>query len=511
MRLRTVSCILALGFALGIAATALAVVVPGGGNKKTDCYAGFEVGAEEGAVTQPTPTSILVNGTTSGTLCTFDVQLCVNEPVPGCTAAPGGVTGFPVNTGNLATPAGSARCGAVTQITLPLKGKKHNKPAVKKIRVVADTAAAGRLKKDPDALKLRCSLSTGPTSCPTGCPVPAGACPANAVGGPNYALVSTASTGTDLDNGWTGTSHNFPVVPCSNLKVCLSGCDTTSNPVCTIQGPTGTGSINTDVFGPPLPLLAANVPVCVTNRFMPGEVIPGTANLQTGETNITIDLLSDVFFTTAGEVCPRCKNGACTSGTNTGKPCTVEGTVTVAQAAGDQSYPVTRDCPPSKGESQFAGTLPIHLPLTTGTATLQGSRPCTGPPNEGVPVQDDQCAGGSCNATCSGLACVKKAADGITCIDSKGGLSQVCCSTDTTKPCFPTAQKPGVDGKITRTGIPKPVTPAWNDPTFPKTSDGTVVSVFCEPATSINSINTTAGLPGPGALILPGTVCVNKE
>ena len=109
--------------------------------------------------------------------------------------------------------------------------------------------------------------------------------------------------------------------------------DTT--PLCTMEGPTGAGSINTDTFGPPLPLLAANVAVCVTNHFTPGEVIDGTANLQTGDVNVTVDLLSDVFLTTAGEVCPRCNNGTCTSGLSANNPCTVDGTITVPQAAGD--------------------------------------------------------------------------------------------------------------------------------------------------------------------------------
>src|SRR5262249_57458209 len=39
--------------------------------------------------------------------------------------------------------------------------------------------------------------------------------------------------GSDLDNGWTGTSHNFPVIGGSSLKYCLSGCDGTSTFECT--------------------------------------------------------------------------------------------------------------------------------------------------------------------------------------------------------------------------------------------------------------------------------------
>ena len=502
MRPRTVSCCFALGLALGFAASALAVVVPGGKSKKSDCYAGFEVESKESTATV-TGTS-RANGTTSGASCTFDVALCVNEPVTGCM--PANVTGFSVNTGNLPLPTlgSSHNCGSTLSFSVPLKGKKQNKPGVKRIRVVADSD--GKPKKDPDTLVLHCAKCSG-QACGTVPP-----CPANPAGGGNIATVTVANSGTDLDSGWTGTSHNFPVVGGSNLKLCLTGCDTTATPVCTINGPTGANSINTDVFGPPLPLLAANVPVCVTNRFQ--HDVTGTTNLQTGDVTLTVDLFSDVFLTTAGEVCPRCNNGTCTSGPNADKSCTVEGTVTVAQAAGDKTYNLSRDCPPSQATSQFAGSLPIHLPLTSGAASLAGPRPCrpqAGDPSVGVPVQDDQCGGSACNAPCGGLACQTKTSDG-KCIDAKGGLSQFCCAGSTSTPCFPTnTANPANAGKIDRTGVPMPVSPAWNDPTFPKTSTGTVVSLFCIPATTSNTVNTTSGLPGPGALILPGTVVVDKK
>ena len=498
MRPRTVSSCFAFGLALGFAASALAVVVPGGKSKKSDCYAGFEVEAAES--TAALAGTNKVNATTPGASCTFNVQLCVNEPVAGCT--PANVTGFSANTGNLPLPTlGSTHnCGTALSISVPLKGRKQNKLGVKRIRAVA--TSDGKPKNDPDILVLRCTK--GGTTVST--------CPPNPAGGGNIATVTVDNSGTDLDSGWTGTSHNFPVVGGSNLKLCLTGCDTSSTPVCNMTAPTGKGSLNSDTFGPPLPLLAANVPVCVGNRFQ--KDASGTANLQTGETSITVDLFSDVFLTTAGEVCPRCNNGQCTSGVNEGKSCALEGTVTVAQAAGDKTYNVSRDCPPDAQFSQFAGSLPIHLPLTSGSASLAGPRPCKaqpGDPSSGVPVQDDQCGGSACNATCTGLACQTKTADN-KCIDAKGGLSQFCCAGDTTKPCFPTnTGNPANAGKIDRTGSPMPVTPAWNDPTFPKMSHGTVVSLFCIPATTANTVNITSGLPGPGALILPGTVVVDKK
>jgi len=331
-------------------------------------------------------------------------------------------------------------------------------------------------------------------------------CPKNPQGGPDEAILTVADKCTDLDNGWTGTSHNFPVTPGSQLFLCISGCDASTNPNCTATAPIGAGTLNGVTFGPPLPLLAAQVPVCVLNRFQTPPT--ATGNIQTGTMDLQVKLFSDVFLTSVGLVCPRCKNGTCDSGPNMGQACKVDGTVTVAQAAGDKVYPVSRDCPTDAAHAQFAGTLNIDLPLTTGTSSLEGSRPCRaqpGDPSVGIPVQDDQCGAGVCNSACTGLACVSHAADcpGNPCVDSKGGLSQFCCSNDSTKPCYPTGN-PAI-AKIERTGIPMPPTPVWPDPTYPKMGTGTVVSVFCEPATTANTINTTAGLPGPGALILPGT------
>ena len=50
--------------------------------------------------------------------------------------------------------------------------------------------------------------------------------------------------------------------------------------------------------------------------------------------------------------------------------------------------------------------------------------------------------------------------------------------------------------------------PAWSgDPTtYPKTTTGKLAATFCEAATESIAVNGVAGLPGPGALILPGDV-----
>src|SRR5262249_4994283 len=159
-------------------------------------------------------------------------------------------------------------------------------------------------KKDKDVLKVRCVPNTG-----------GGECPANPQGGPRELQLLAASSGTDLDNGWTGNSHNFPVVSNSELRVCLTGCGATSNPQCTadeaqtVEDTEEKGRrtrVRGEPSGPPLPLLAANTPVCVVNRFAATKVTGVTASIETGVVTGTVNLLSDVFLTTTSQVCPRC-------------------------------------------------------------------------------------------------------------------------------------------------------------------------------------------------------------
>src|SRR5207244_579175 len=140
--------------------------------------------------------------------------------------------------------------------TVPLKnGKKIGK---KKIVVIS--ASSGKPRNDPDKLVLRCLPNSGDSGCGTVAACPAAdipvVCPKNAQGGPDQLVTTVLGNGTDLDNGWTGTSHNFPVIKDATLSFCLSGCDASTNPTCTSGGPTGTGSANGETFGPPLPLIA---------------------------------------------------------------------------------------------------------------------------------------------------------------------------------------------------------------------------------------------------------------
>ena len=79
---------------------------------------------------------------------------------------------------------------------------------------------------------------------------------------------------------------------------------------------------------------------------------------------------------------------------------------------------------------------------------------------------------------------------------AKGGISQLCCAGFTDLPCFPTQD----GGSLVRTGSPG--------------TDGHVqvsAATFCVPRTSSALINLVAGLPGPGALLLPNLVHVSPS
>ena len=300
--------------------------------------------------------------------------------------------------------------------------------------------------------------------------------------------------GSDLDNGWTGISHNFPVIGGSSLVYCLTSCDAVGN--CQLTGQTGEGTPNGTFFGAPLPLLAANIPVCVTNQYV-ATTLTGTYNTQTGDSGTAanpniVDLTSTVYLrSTFPNVCPKCQGpnvhgvgdtGKCdATSVNAGDACTVDGEVTVA---GVGLYELSRACKP-RDDSGNPTPLAIHLEFTTGEAKpLVGPKPCPGQ------AQDDGCNGGACSATCTGGAC-NGINDAGECVDAKGGISQLCCAGLTQNPCFPT--KGG--GSITRHGKPG-------------TNGQTLVNAttFCIPATNSSIINLTSGLPGPGALILPAVV-----
>ena len=376
--------VLLVSASLGLATAVSAAVVPGGGKKSTDCAAGFEV---EGTTNPTTVTSnkTKVKQKACSHSCTFSVKTCINEPVTGCTATP--VTSFvPPSLPPLDLPAvgGSDHvCGSSVDVTVAEKKSM-------KFKLTANTSG----KPDKDTLILACLKNKNDKAgnCTGGGGGPT--CAKNTAGGPDQVTFTVLGQGTDLDNGWTGTSHNFPVIKDASVVFCLSGCDSSTNPICQANGPTGPPpALNGQFFGPPLPLIAGGVPVCVVNRYS-GNVT-GTGNVQTGEMNGLIPLFSDVFATDPTRVCPQCLNGTCDSGGKRGQSCHVDGSVTVVQSlAANKSFQLSKDCPPLGNP---LSTLVINLPITTGTIGTPGtggSKPCREKEAQGVPVKDNNCSGG---------------------------------------------------------------------------------------------------------------------
>jgi hypothetical protein len=470
--------------------------IAGGGNTAVDCYAewggldcsGTTVDCVDGDA------SCDADGVADG-VCTVAVSICaLQSDSTTCTAAgPLSKLTRTFQARHLAMPdLAAGGCGTPTTFRLKLRGRSRRPSRVAKLRMVA----VGPAGKDKNRLRLRCVKAGG------SCPQP---CPANPEGGPRQITLTSAEVGTDLDNGWTGTSHDFPVVVGSQISMCLSNCNLTADPLCDGEGAVGAGTPNGLTFGAPLPLFAAGTPVCVVNRF--ADAVRGTADLSTGEVTGTVHLLADVYQAgDTGNVCTRCQSdggigssGTCGGGPDAGRPCTVDGTGFVSDSTGSKSYKLSKSCRP---DGALVGTLDIALPLTTGTSSLSGPKPCTARSAEplGLIVKDDKCQenGGTCTGEC---LCASHDSLG-NCLDAKGGVRQVCCSNDATRSCFPTG--PGTAGKIERAGHPGVPLPALPDATFPKAADLTQAAVFCEPATrDSNVINTLTGLPGPGALLLP--------
>lgn len=476
--------------------------IVGGGDPRTDCFAVFR-GITATRVDGPKQMPVVechdgdatcdADGETQGT-CAFAFQVCANEPgIEACT--PPGVKRFKRSKIRLALPPkgiAEPACGAETTVRVRKRARTIKVAAV-------GNAGAG---VDADRVRLVCL------------PPPPSACPENAAGGPNEEQL--VIRGGDLDSGWTGTSFNFPIVRGVQVNLCLADCDLSADAVCAVDGITGPESANGETLGPPLPLVAGGVAVCVVNRFarLGSGGITGSLDLATGAGEASIDLLSDVHVTDRGRECPRCQAGRCDSGARKGAACVVHGEVHVEESfAQDKLFALSRDCPPLS--EQRIATLEIPLRLTTGAAgtpVTPGSRfPCDGPRDKGIPPQHDNCGGGTCGAECT--ACTEKVPDPsdpqqLVCRDVKGGIAQVCCANNTVVSCHPTAQS-GLG--IVRRGRALPLEPPWPDPTLPKTASGVVLAAtFCIPATGTNTVDTTSGLPGPGALLLQTDLTVAR-
>jgi hypothetical protein len=516
-----------LGTAMLVATLAIVAVSPAnaivltGGNGKPDCYNGLDVSTANPSNGKPPDNFKRVTVKTCAGSCTFTVKSCVGLSEPATCTATALSSLVPTTKAPEGPPANPATlgpenaCGEEKTYTITPTKKK----AKIKIKLIG-TATSAKPKKDRDVIQLACvKTATEDPGCGGGTTttttLPPDTCQGNPDGGPDQVVLTVGPSGSDLDNGWTGSSHNFIVVPNGKIGLCVTGgCNDAGQTTCNVTGPVGPGTISGETFGAPLPLFASNVPVCVISKW--NGPLSGTIDQATGETTLNVHLFSQVYLTSRDDVCPQCKNGKCNAaaGSNAGKNCTVDATVPVyVSSTQTDNYDLSTTCVYS---SPPTATLGIDfVPLTSGTSgTLTGPTPCTKKPGEpaGVPPLPDQCNATGCGSPCTGLACVSQIDDPTNpgtniCVDSKGGLSQLCCNNNTTKPCFTLRN----GGTVTRTGIIEPPQPPLPDTTYPKTQDGILVSTFCIPATGTNTIDSVTGLPGPGAIQLPGQAVWTKQ
>jgi len=509
--------------AVGAAGIALATVT-GGGKAKSDCYLEYGgVTATKGKTTVECTdgTACDLDGVCNNS-CTFGVQICPNQTdpnLPKCTPPAGGLSSVTITRDKNSVTLNqlgltSSACAAFPDgPVVPLKVKTNKKgtkylKAVSNIKAVAKAQPGVKPPADTSKLKLICLPS--PTPCVTTTTLQPSNGPecatANPQGGPDE-LDLTVTEGSDLDNGWTGTSHNFIVPIGTSLKFCLSGCDASGTSQCTGSAPVGTDSLlNGPTFGSPFPLVAGGVPVCIVNKYA-DTTVSGTSDIATGTITSTINLNTEVWTSSsATKVCPSCSGatlgatGTCDSGTRKNQACTTQGIVTVNSTnppVNGDVYTLSNQCPPGDLAHQKVATLQIGLaPLTTSEAHITGPKPCQGQ------TLDDSCSGATCDVCPAGNPPLS------------GGINQYCCNNQNKTPCFPTKANSPTNGVISRVGQPVQPTPAWPDTTYPKTAPGGVsgtnlASVFCIAKTNSN-IDTVSGLPGPGSLILPVKQCYKK-
>ena len=381
------------------------------------------------------------------------------------------------------------------------------------------------------------------TACPGQC---AGDCTCPKIG----ELALSTTPGADLDTGWTGTSHNFSVQTCAVIAGDLGGCNPalgdnectffanvgsycSGNPAISCTDNTtcvaaGAGSCVVNAYGAPLPLSSGGVPVCILNRF--AQDVTGTFDVATGAAALTVNLNSLVTLATdSNQPCPVCNcasppcqcgdAGTCSS--NPLQSCTVHGTGPFG--------PTSNDCQPTGPNVSGSGLNIAFDPVTTGQSLFPSNTQCTG---NGFTQYGCWIAGqtqpSACIKGCNGGAnadqeCTVDAdcPGGIgpnpcrpLCRQEVGGLPgdarcvlgpvdrtcaqahQITCTQDSdclgTGPCETVVRRCFLD-PIERVGTPG-------------LASHVMASTFPIPATSSPAVNNTAGLPGPGAVLLPGTV-----
>ncbi len=369
------------------------------------------------------------------------------------------------------------------------------------------------------------TATTAPNPSPTSTAPPQIPCP-------ELITYTVVSEGSDLDIGWTGVYHDQVLGDGGSLSFALDcagdflgqcgdcaltgpiasttvvdnqRCANGTQTECTADDACGAGSCEF-YFGAPLPISGGGVPICVTNQVdgpVTGNVRP---ELGEGTSNIAIIFTSYVGIL-EDQPCPVCTGatvgaaGTCQGGPQDGQPCTTDG---VTPALGNTSF----DCPPNESANIGASTLPLNLTTSTREITLAAT--CIGSSANGDPcycenqVQPNQCEDGVCTVDADGEGtCGAGPIDSLCAIEAfRGCTTNADCPATgdscvtKTRGCLGATDASGVlTSSVARTGTPSQGSPLQ-------------VATFCINDTRSGAVNTAAGLPGPGSILIPTTVCV---
>jgi cysteine-rich repeat protein len=255
-------------------------------------------------------------------------------------------------------------------------------------------------------------------------------------------------------------------------------------------------------FGPPLPVIyGEKLGVCLVNRIASG--LSGTIDCDSWRTELHLPIETTVYLTgdlingsTQGprfagvQPCPLCIDGKCKGGVRHGMSCR-------ENIAVPETARTSEDClPPS--ETILSNTderpLSIDLALTTGVATRSAER--LGQQNVFFGLCRQDAREGPCFQGNQG--CLALAASPLECEAS------ATCSD----PRFPSCQQHagGAFGQTLATTITVMGMPGSNPAAGPTTV--TLAGIFRVPPLfdPQDFVDGLAGLPGPGAIALPGTM-----
>src|SRR5262249_16451607 len=206
----------------GLLSPAHAVLVPG---KKNNCSAVWDTGPANAPISTTGKPSTLTctdgdptcdaDGLPDGK-CVINLNVCVGEATTGCT--PGTLSALSFNKavsklGSVfhAPPVSPAGCGIAGTMLLTLKRAPANTTTpLKKFKPSKPVTLVMKDKGFMNKLKVQC-VSSGTSTNPTV------SCPSRG-GMPSQITFTVPPTGSDLDNGWTGISHNFPIINGSQLR-----------------------------------------------------------------------------------------------------------------------------------------------------------------------------------------------------------------------------------------------------------------------------------------------------